>query len=226
MPRRYVRKTKRPKRKPKTKGRIHYGLKAPLPNSLNTKLRYVDEFNLNPTAGGVPAVHVFSCNGLYDTNITGTGHQPRGFDQLMTMYAHYVVVGAKCTVSFMHSTAVLYNNMVVGVALKAGSPTLLTRNDYQEGRNVSYKTLLGSSTASGNNSGNRVTKTASTRKFLGQRPFGDNQLKGSSSANPAEQLYFHCFACPYSSTDEATLQCSITIEYLVRFIEPIQPSQS
>ena len=33
-------------------------------------------------------------------NHTGVGHQPLYFDQLMTIYNHYIVIGAKITVKF------------------------------------------------------------------------------------------------------------------------------
>ena len=35
-----------------------------------------------------------------DPNHTGVGHQPLYFDQLMTIYNHYIVIGAKITVKF------------------------------------------------------------------------------------------------------------------------------
>jgi len=51
-------------------------------------LRYSDYFQLTTTSGAV-STYVFAANGLYDPNITGTGHQPMGFDQLLQFYNHY-----------------------------------------------------------------------------------------------------------------------------------------
>ena len=79
-----------------------------LGSKVKTKLRYVEYFTLNPAAAGLPATHVFSANGLYDPNITGVGHQPRGFDQLMALYDHYYVSRSKIIADF----ASISNNSV------------------------------------------------------------------------------------------------------------------
>ncbi len=68
-----------------------------LGQTFDTELAYADYFSINPTTGA-PATYVFSCNGLYDPNITGTGHQPHGFDQLMQNYKNYQVLSSSIEV--------------------------------------------------------------------------------------------------------------------------------
>ena len=63
------------------------------------KMRYVEEFELNPGLGSV-ASYVFRANGLYDPNYTGAGHQPYGFDQWMTYYNQFTVLGSKMKAIF------------------------------------------------------------------------------------------------------------------------------
>lgn len=199
---------------------------APVPLRMATKFKYVSEFTLNPGAAGTAGVHVFSANGLYDPDLTGIGHQPRGFDQLMSMYDHYTVLGSKITVSFMHSTGVLYNNMSVGITLKDASSVETDKNEYQEARVTNFLVLPGSTTTD-----QALVRTlsmkSSTKNFLGiQHPMSSAVCRGTIAANPTEQCYFHCWAAPYGATDEQVLQCSVQIEYLAVLTEPQQPTQS
>uniref|UniRef100_UPI00404866D8 hypothetical protein n=1 Tax=Polynucleobacter sp. TaxID=2029855 RepID=UPI00404866D8 len=71
--------------------------KGPLPQTLSATFVYADDISLNAGAG-VADSWVFSANGLTDPNITGTGAQPRGFDEMMALYRTYLVTHAKITV--------------------------------------------------------------------------------------------------------------------------------
>lgn len=192
--------------------------KAPMPNIFATKFRYQDVVSINPGAGGTAGVHVFSANGMYDPDVTSTGHQPRGFDQLMAMYDHYVVIGAKITVEFVSPT---YDNLV-WIALRDDNTVQSDKNEYLEGRNVISALLPADSS-----SHRRLTKTFSTRKFLGRsKPLSDSQLKGNTGGNPAEQAFFHVGMAPTSTNDEAAHNVNVRIDYLAVLIEPRQPTQS
>ena len=59
-----------------------------MPKTKVVRLKYVEFFSSN-TGTAVPAVKYFSANGCYDPYISGTGHQPRGFDQWTAFYDHY-----------------------------------------------------------------------------------------------------------------------------------------
>jgi len=201
--------------------------KAPMPNSFGSKLRYNELSVISPGVAGIPGVKVMSANGLYDPNITGVGHQPRGFDQLMQMYDHFVVIGSKitCTFTTVYNTA--FPAMVCGINLKDSATIYTDPNDYQEGRNVVTRTIRGTSTTS-ETSMCTISKTFSCKKFLGRsHPLSDAQLKGDVGNNPAEQAYFHVWAAPLDgSTDTSNIRVNIRVDYLTIFIEPRQPSQS
>jgi hypothetical protein len=51
------------------------------------------------TAGPGTFTYQFSLNSLFDPNTTGTGHQPRGFDQIKTLYNRYRVYGVSYRVT-------------------------------------------------------------------------------------------------------------------------------
>lgn len=233
----YVKRTRRSKRgsrRPRNRGkssRTHRTIgsfsKAPMPNKFATKLRYCENNIIQPGLGGIPGVRIVSANGVYDPNITGTGHQPRGFDQLMSMYDHVVVIGAKLTVTFSTIYTQAYPAMVIGISLKDSATIYTDSNDYMEGRNLISRTIPGTSTTS-NTSISTLSKTFSCKKFLGRsKPLADPQLKNDVASNPTEQAYFHIWAYPLdNSTDTLDIRVNMRIDYLCVFIEPRQPSQS
>lgn len=194
--------------------------RSPIARKMVTKLRYAEQVDLNPTAG-VVAGHIFSANGLYDPNIAVGGHQPRGFDQLMALYDHFVVLGAYITVNYDNTGNA--GNALVGIAMRDSATADTDINDYMETGRVIQKYAGGSGAPS-----TTVRMKGNPNKFLGRsKPLADSQLKGSASANPTEQVYFHIFA---GDTDGLTnlnaIHCSVIIDYIVAFIEPKNPAQS
>lgn len=65
-----------------------------VPRRLTTKLVYSTKFTLNAVTGN----HFYNSyrgNNIYDPDYTLAGHQPRGYDQLATLYKQYRVNGCK-----------------------------------------------------------------------------------------------------------------------------------
>lgn len=72
-------------------------------SSMRTTFKWCQQTSINPGIGAI-ADKVFRANDLYDPDYTGVGHQPYGFDQLMTLYSHYTVLGSKIKVVFMNAS--------------------------------------------------------------------------------------------------------------------------
>lgn len=200
--------------------------KAPMPNKFATKFRYVETtIDLNPGALGTAGVYVFSANGMFDPNITGVGHQPRGFDELMAMYDHYTVVGSKVTVSFSQTVGNSYYTTSAGIALKDGTTTYSDVNDYLEGRNV-VSTVMASSTTDSTRV-HTLSKTFSCKKFLGiSHPLAEKNVAGNKGSNPSEGAFYHIFCAPLASVDDPPMRAQVRIDYLAVLTEPVQPNQS
>lgn len=223
--RRYRRGTRRTRRYSRRVVRYTFS-KAPVPNRMATKLRYVEYTTLDPGAAGLAAVHIVTANGCYDPNISGVGHQPRGFDQLMTFYDHYTVVSSKITVDFANPTASATNSLAIGIALKDNNTPYGNYNDYAEGRNV-VSMLLPATTASSGGHVRTLSKTFSTRKFLGvASPLSNAYVRGDVASNPTEEAYFHIYCAPLGLVDSSYIRIQYRIEYNVIFTEPKQPTQS
>jgi len=55
-------------------------------------LKYCEQITLSGSTGGVIGVErQFGLNCMFDPNLTGVGHQPMGFDELMALYRRYRV---------------------------------------------------------------------------------------------------------------------------------------
>lgn len=194
-------------------------LRTPVPRKLITKLRYYDSFSINAGLGAA-ASHVFSANGLYDPNITGTGHQPRGLDQLFAMYDHAVCLGSKITVFFDNRASA---RMVGGIYVKDNATTTTDPINLMEMGKVKSTVLNGVGAPQ-----QKLSVSVNPNKFLGRsKPLADSELKTGIGNNPSEQCYFHCFAySPNASDDPGAVYCTVVIDYIVALIEPKQPTMS
>ncbi len=218
MPRRYRKKKRVYRRKRRYNKKSSFNQKL-LGNSVATTLVYNDQFSLDAGANPSIAAHVFSANGMFDPDITGVGHQPRGFDEIMLLYDHYVVVGSKMTLLVPTGDS----TKIVGIALKDDNVMETTLVGYQEGRYVSSKMMAPDAGGT-----KIITYGFSAKRFLGRAsPMSDPQLKGSDAGNPTEGAFFHVFTgAPRAGVNPSSSVFDVKIEYRVVFIEPQNPGQS
>lgn len=200
-------------------------VKGPLRTKQTAKFIYEDAISLNPAVGGTAVHHFFSANGLYDPNITGVGHQPRGFDQLMTLYDHYVVIGAKITAWITNTEGSDGNAQMYALRVLDTNSASTNPSDVMESRFAKIKAL--SSEGAGPNTGT-MSLRINPNKFLGRsKPLSDSQLKGTTGANPTEQAFFCISAFPLpDGVDTSASYIRVRIEYNAVLIEPKIPSQS
>lgn len=186
------------------------------PSQIKTIMCYREQFvALNPGAGGICAAHVFAANGLYDPNITGGGHQPVGFDQMMDMYDHYVVTRSKIVVTFTNQDTT--NRQTACVAVVDDSTTYSDIRRLIESGNCAIADLDISPTS---NAQKTVSLDCDVMRYQGRRgKLSDPELKGSASANPTELVTFQLYAEPLSAVDSSTVGANVTIYYEVTFIE-------
>lgn len=223
MPRRTKKVVYRRKRKPrfkkKAKSMYTQSANTPLGKSLKSQTRYFEKgLALSPPAAGNSARYVFSANGLYDPNVTGVGHQPIGFDQLMQMFDHYTVIGSRLRVDFNNNDPV--NSVIVGIHLNDDKTPSLDPAITIENGSAKYTTLTPSG---GDKSHTTMTLKCSPAKYLGRsRPLSDPELKGNVNQNPIEGVFYNIFACDNGFGDPTTVDFNVTLEYLVIYHEPKQ----
>jgi len=188
-------------------------------------LYYDSDFSITPLISGAAANYVFSANGCFDPDITGTGHQPMGFDQMMLMYNQYTVTAAAITISFVpttHVRAALYLNP---------NATPLT-NQAQLIENGLVKSLPFLSVQSGTGLQQpQLKQKCDIKKYFGRKTdrelLDDINLYGTASANPTEQVYFVFAAWQNSNLVTGTaLYFDVLISYDVIFWEEKKLTQS
>lgn len=195
-------------------------------------LRYFDIVSVNPSTGNA-ADYVFSANGVFDPDVTGTGHQPRGFDQLTTLYDSFVVTKStiRATVFPSPTTTVTSPGYLV-VSLRSISTAATTVNnvmEYATKKTISYGHTSGTgSTPIMLAPPKTVVYSANPNGFLGRHsPLEDDSLKSTATSNPDDQAFWHVNIVPIktgSDTDAVTI--GVELEYQGYFLEPSMPAES
>lgn len=184
---------------------------------MKTKMLYSSDTAITlASAAANPGVHVFSCNGLFDPDVTGTGHQPRGFDQLMLFYDHYVVQKARVSVRFFNNGTTVPAMCFITVRDNSTKSTSIL--DYLES-SITKTVSLGVET-SGTASA-QLQYTVDVGRFLGRRDtMSDPQLKGTAVTNPAEGCSFHIGAFTPDYFTACSVTAQVVVEYSCSLIEP------
>lgn len=230
MPYRRRRKPKKPTRKRRYKSNrmVKYtgqGLTKsyPVGKTFKFRTRYVETLvSINPGAGGTADSHVFSMNGLFDPDITGAGHQPLGFDQLVgTMYNHYTVIGSRARITATNTDSTYAQTLVAHLKDTA---TVSTDISQVIENGLCRWTQLG--TAQAGNSTKTLVLNCSPTKFFGRKVLQDDVFRGDSSSNPSEQVYLHITGAPVNAVDSADMRLSVEIEYIAILTEPRELTQS
>lgn len=198
---------------------------AGYPKRKMVRLRYVDEITMDAGAAGIQK-HTFSANGMYDTDITGVGHQPHGFDQMMLAYDHYTVLGAKCTVTFIPAVTTPVVPGYFGVFVDDDSTLNYGgAKDLLESAQGKGKIVLAGNTNDGNHK--RVTRYFSAKKFFGKKYMvGAEGYRGSTSANPTEGAFFQIWHAAIGGTDPGAVTMLVEIEFIAMLTEPKYLAQS
>ncbi len=220
--RRYGGRRRRRRRRPRKRQSITRQLKPGYSDSQVVTLKYADVVTLDPGAAGAAANHVFSANGVFDPDITGTGHQPLAFDQWANFYNHVTVIGSRISVSYVSgSNSVSTGSLICGIDLSAGTTLEVNMNTLRERGRANYRIMT---SADSGRAMTTVHKGYSAKKFHGRTDILDNDdLQGTFSSNPAEQAFYHVFAGPTdNATDSTAFSAQVLIEYICIMREPRQ----
>lgn len=196
------------------------------PPSRTVKLKYAQEITLNPTTSGI-VYHDFCANGLYDPDVSTTGHQPVGFDQMIAAYDHYTVIGSKMKITplSISTTNITPAYIAVGLYDDFGVPASFSSIEHMiEAGKLSR---LAYTPASVEYRFPRSSyKNFSAKKFFKRNVLGSDDLRGSSTGNPSERAFFSVVAASIGANDPGTVTVLVEIEYIAIFSEPHVIAQS
>lgn len=180
---------------------------------------YEENINITST-GGAMTVTRFALNGMYDPNISGTGHQPLNFDQMTALYNHYTVIGAKATVSVINQTSGGTAG-VFGITVNDDISVAFTDISGLGEQGAGKTRLL----AAAMNQPETMTQTWSAKQTFGGDIMANNSLSGTVSANPSELSYLDVV---YQALGGATTAVSVKvhIEFIAMWTELKDQAQS
>lgn len=191
--------------------------RAGFPFQMRMVHRYCSLINLTYTIGALP-VYTFSANGLYDPDISSTGHQPMYFDQMAAIYNHYNVSSSRIVVKGSSPAATSGVTSVVGVTLDddASIGYSFSANLIEDNTKKSAWAITGGVNAQ------TVALRCNWRhrQVFGGDLLADTENQGTSAANPADQSYYNVWL---ETTDRSTttlFQAMVEIEYDTIWTEP------
>jgi len=170
--------------------------------------KYVETVQLASTSGTLVNYRI-SCNGMYDPNVTGTGHQPYYFDQMAALYDHYCVIGAKitCVVSNIGAADSAYR---IGLFVDDDAVSSYASIDWlaetQTGQFRSATAL--------NARPMYLSSKWSAKKTFGGAVLANTELQGNSSVNPSEQTFWNFALQANSVANSVTVAVTFTVEYI------------
>jgi len=159
---------------------------------------------------------VFSANGMYDTDITGTGGQPMSFDQAMLFFNHYTVHSCSIKVVFMCDSATI--RPTVGLFV-SGSSTVNTSIEALDENGDGFVEVINIANAS--QSMATFSRTIDVGKFQAVRQVMDDpNMRGDSASNPTEQVYFHLVCYNTGTTAACQVDWQAYLSFDATFHEP------
>jgi len=189
------------------------------PTKRQPNLRYYDYAQQLTANAGFLASRFFIANGLFDPDISGTGHQPMGFDQMMLVYTTYHVIRATITVTALPEV----NGCALGLYLSPDT-TAITDPIRLIENGLMKIVHLGTSSDGGQRLGS-ISMSVDVPRYFGRSRdvramLNDDNLGGTAAANPFEGVYFGiCAFCFYSSA-QTIIDYDVMLTYDAIFSEP------
>lgn len=179
---------------------------SPVPRTKYVMLKYCQQISLSGTTGGIVGIeHVFGLNCMYDPDLTGTGHQPMGFDQMMALYTRYRVYKADFklrpigTSNAPFLVAMVNNSQTTGTASGIDYPTACERS------NCAVKVV-------GDPNDSVIFGSFKMAEIEGQGIFDDNYT-GGVSGNPGNQIRLHLGVGDINGADTCGVNLSVEITF-------------
>lgn len=189
----------------------------PVSQRMRTVLRYSETVQRT----GLPLYdYVWRLNSLFDPNLTGGGHQPKGFDQLAAFYQRYRVYKVRWEVNVWASNSAIASHLVV-VPTNA-STTYADAADAIEATFAKHTICYLYQPR-------RLTGVVDLAMLNGKTHVAyasDDTTQALVSANPTETLDLHVFSEALDGSTTLVLYYTVTLQYDVEFSDPVQLGQS
>lgn len=210
------------------------------PKTKTVKMLYGDTNYVLSNPGLIPVLRDFTANGLYDPDITGVGHQPRGFDQMMSIYERYCVTGVKVEVWFAApDPGQSFVSPLPFIMYREATGALSSFTDLLERPNC----VLADGCFPGTESASGTAASTSQGKYMsqyfdlvklkgrgkGRKEFmTEDSFQGTISANPSDLGYISIgwIRNGPTSADTCVVSATVRLTYYTTFMQPVQPVES
>ncbi len=199
-----------------------------LKDKVTAKLRYVDDIALDAST---VVSHNFSCNGIFDPDITGTGHQPLLRDQYALLYGAYRVLSSKITVTLYGGTTTSTVPAVYGLFIDPGDDgtfSYATANAVIEDDRVNKQWSFANSNSDLSSAGraNKALTVHFSNKMMGPQKQDNVILMTTNPATNFQKLFTVWTGTPDGTINPGIVRFIVEIEYVVEFSQPINLAQS
>jgi len=171
---------------------------------------------VNYPAAGL-SVQTYALNSLYDPDYSGSGTQPVGFDEIMTMFYYYRVISVRVRISCTNAGSA--GIIAVTPSRDATLPTQITAMAANDG---SVSELI-----AGTYGQNKkvIVKDINIAQFLGLKSNIGDDLHGTVTGSPSRVLYLHIGLEEIDlSAKDMSLFCEF--EFRTKFYNPLQLDNS
>lgn len=167
----------------------------------------------------------FNMNSIYDPYYTGTGHQPRGYDQLSQLYEKYTVLNARAKVTFMNNGA---SDLYVGLGVRDSNSSSSVLNDeleYHGSKGGILQRKTDGTNPAGQNTVRSFSVSTNMKSFTGEDDVYADNNSALMGANPTNQVILDVFATSIQAVAGSfTVLVEITYDVMLR--EPKSPAIS
>lgn len=199
--------------------RLTVSLPMGLPEKIRIPLRYTSRVVID---ADVDSDTVIAMNGVYDPDITGVGHQPRLFDQMMGLYQRYRVLACAASYSFAPVATTNAGACFVGILATLSATNLegTGLNALMDNSAFNYKISNGLGSAEAI----KIEREDALSAVIDSN--NDDSEYGSSSANPGTIGYYHLYVASLDVTTALTGQSIVTLIQDVEFSRRVDVASS
>lgn len=204
-----------------TRANTVVSLREAFPKRLFVPMVYSSDLITLTCTVGAGAYHLMSQNSLYDPDITGSGHQPYGFDQWSAMYNYYRVHAFKMKMCAVNQTDTQPITIVFNTNSVTSGPTDI---------DTAKETPNAITRRGGANKTPVCLETYRTLAFTCGVPkrnvATDDLFRAAVNTSPSIQRTMQVWAQPFDQATTVTVKFEIKIKYYSEFYGPKNVSQS
>lgn len=183
------------------------------PDKIKVTHRYVDNFAMAQSAG-LKAKYNIRCNGLFDPNTTGIGHQPAWFDTMKEIYDHYYIVASRIKITMVPQpsvTAALLCNVFINDDTADAAGNILANAENSTAKNKVSCTVPGAPTI--------LYSSYSHAKVYGGSLLSDDNQRGTRATDPDEESFYTITTQPLDFNSAWQAFYMVEVEYDAIWVE-------